>query len=350
MSQILHRPAGEPPRQRRRHPRHRRDRRRRVPRLLVASAVAVALLAGASALTWQTSVRRYEGNVTRAHDVIDQADPTRSAKVAGTKAQNWLLVGSDSLAERGTTGAGPQRSDTVMVVHLAGDGHSVTVTSIPRDSWVDIPGHGTAKINAAFAYGGPRLLVRTVERLTRIRIDHYAAIDYAGFEAMTDAVGGVDVRIPKTVYDSANHQTWTKGEHHLDGAKALLYVRQRHGLPNGDLDRIRRQQRFLLALLGKLRSTGTLTNPVRLDDFFTAATKAVTVDDTVTSKELRALVGQYREIGAGDITFLVTPVAGGDRRGGQDVLLLDKAKTVKLFAAIGTDRDSKYVHEAADQP
>lgn len=233
-----------------------------------------------------------------------------------------------------------------MLVHLAGDGTTVLVTSIPRDSWVSIPGHGMAKINAAFSFGGPRLLVRTVEQLTGVRIDHYAAVDFAGFEAMTDAVGGVDVTIPRTVHDSASHKTWTKGRHHLDGTQALLYVRQRHGLPGGDLGRIRRQQNFLRALLTKAHSTGVLANPLRLDAFLTATTKAVTVDDTLDNGDLRSLAFRYRGLGAGDIAFLTAPVRGAGVRDGQDVLFLDRHKAAELFRAVRVDRVARYVDGA----
>lgn len=330
----------------------RRARPHRLRRLLVASGVAVLLVVGAGVLAYGFSVDRYQSNLSRVHGAVDGNDDDRPTKAAGVKAQNWLVVGSDSLASRPTSGRdaqkplwrpGMQRTDTMMLVHLAGDGTTVLVTSIPRDSWVSIPGHGMAKINAAFSFGGPRLLVRTVEQLTGVRIDHYAAVDFAGFEAMTDAVGGVDVTIPRTVHDSASDKTWTKGRHHLDGTQALLYVRQRHGLPGGDLGRIRRQQNFLRALLTKAHSTGVLANPLRLDAFLTATTKAVTVDDTLDNGDLRSLAFRYRGLGAGDIAFLTAPVRGAGVRDGQDVLFLDRQKAAELFRAVRVDRVARYV-------
>lgn len=305
--------------------RHRRHDRTRRPRLLVASVTALALVVGSSALAWQASTYRYERNLAHAHDVIDREGRPRA------RSQTWLLVGSDGRAER----AGRQRTDAIMVVHLAGNGRSITVTSIPRDSWVQIPGHGKGKVNSAFVHGGPRLLVRTVERLAGLHIDHYAALDYSGFEEMTDAVGGVDVRVRKTVHDSANDKTWTKGWHHLGGAEALLFVRQRYGLPNGDLDRIERQQAFLKALLAKLRSRDTLTSPARLDRFLTAVTKASTVDDAVSFADLRALALRYRNVTTEDITFRTAPVASADRRNGQAVLLLDRSELTRAFTPDG---------------
>lgn len=318
---------------------------RRGLRRLVAALVAVGLVVAATVLAWTFSVERYEQNLSHVPGVIDPGDKDRPAKPAGVRAENWLVVGSDSRAAGGNGNwrPGAQRSDTLMLVHLAGDGQQVLITSIPRDTWVSIPGHGMAKINAAFSFGGPRLLVRTVERLTKVRIDHYAAIDFAGFKAMTDAVGGVDVTVPETVYDKANQKRWQKGRHHLDGEEALLYVRQRYGLPGGDLDRIQRQQTFLLALLGKVRSRGTLTKPLRLDAFLDATTKAVAIDDTLSDGELRSLVIRHRGVTSDDLSFETVPILGSGRRDGQSVLFLDEDRADRLFTAIRTDQIEEYV-------
>lgn len=308
-----------------------------------AMSFVVALAVVTTGVAWYNSVESYGDNISRESDVIDQSGATATPDSDRARAENWLVVGSDSLATERTSGddasqplwrAGAQRSDTMMLVHLDGDGHGVTVTSIPRDLWVPIPGHGEGKVNAAFSYGGPRLLVQTVEKLAHVSVDHYAAIDYAGFEGMTDAVGGVDVTVPRTVTDSANDKVWKRGRHHLDGTEALLYVRQRHGLPRGDLDRIERQHDFLRTLLGKLRSDDTLTNPARLDAFLEAVSRSVTVDDTVNGGDLRRLALRYHDIDEQDITFHTAPIAAMGRRDGQDVLFLDHSRAAKLFATL----------------
>lgn len=331
-----------------------RPRRRR--RVLVALGVVLVLLVGASVLGYTLTLGRYDRNMERAEDVIDEKATDRPTVPTNVEAQNWLVVGSDSRSKDGTSGKhakgdlwkpGMQRTDTMMLVHLAGDGEQISVTSLPRDTWVDIPGHGKGKLNAAFSYGGPRLLVRTVERLSEVRIDHYAAIDFAGFKSMTDAVDGVDVTVPRTVRDCSNGTLWEKGRHHLGGAAALKYVRQRCGLPNGDLDRIRRQQGFLLALLNKARSHDVLTNPKRLDGFLDATTESITVDDSVKGGELRSLGFRYRNADAGDLTFLTLPIRSYGMIGGQSVLLLDERKSEKLFTALRKDRVEKYVKSGA---
>ena len=147
-----------------------------------------------------------------------------------------------------------------MLASVAADRTSAAVVSIPRDSWVTIPGHGQNKINAAYAFGGPSLLTQTVEQLTGVRVNHFAIVDFAGFQALVDSVGGIDVQVAQTTSDRG--VTFRQGMNHLDGADALVYVRQRHGLPNGDLDRAHREQNALKAWLSKAVASGALSNPI----------------------------------------------------------------------------------------
>jgi LCP family protein required for cell wall assembly len=207
------------------------------------------------------------------------------------------LVGSDRRADQGTTGLdaneplwryGSQRADTIMLVHLPADRGRVYLVSFPRDAWVPIRGYGNAKLNAAFSFGGPPLLIATVERLTGVRVDHFAILDFDGFRSMTDALGGVNVRVVRMVRDPARKVVWPVGTHHLDGARALDFVRQRHNLPGGDLGRIKRQQAFLKALAGQVVDRGTLANPLKLNAFLEASTRAVSVDESLTISRLRS--------------------------------------------------------------
>ncbi|MFI0371329.1 LCP family protein [Actinomadura sp. 1N219] len=225
-----------------------------------------------------------------------------------------------------------------MLVHLSGRGDRVSVIAIPRDGWVPVPGHGTTKINAAFAHGGPALLIRTVEQLTGVRVDHYAALDFGGFVQMTDALGGVDVTITKKTHDPKHDRTWQAGRQHLDGVEALDFVRQRWNLPDGDLDRIKRQQAFLHALAEKALDT---RNPIKIDRFIRAATRSVTVDDSVTSGTLRGLA--HRLLRTSLREYLTTPVAGTDQREGQSIVLLDDGRARTLFTAVRDDRVGEYV-------
>ncbi|MGE3285974.1 MAG: LCP family protein [Pseudonocardia sp.] len=316
-------------------------RRRRGRVVALAALAAVVMLAGAGFIV----TNRLGDNVDRVPGVFAALDP--AARPADEPGLTFLLMGTDSRAAAPTTGSaagtdeGSARSDVVMVVRLAPDASSATVVSIPRDSWVDIPGRGPGKINAAYAYGGPSLLVRTVEGLTGVRVDHFAVVDFAGFQAMVDAVGGIDVQVaaPTSNYGVDFHA----GRNHLDGAAALGYVRQRYDLPEGDLDRARRQQNALRALLEKVASAGTLADPVALYGFLDAATRSVGVDDSLTNGRLRELALEVRGLRPARVTFLSAPVRATGYEGDQSVVYLDAAGGTQLWAAVRSGAVREYV-------
>jgi LCP family protein required for cell wall assembly len=333
-----------------------RARRRRVLiRVLLAAAAASVLLVGAiTGLFWERQ-RAYDRNIQR----IPGAFPAESGRPAHApgRAQNWLLVGSDRRADQATTGRdaneplwryGAQRADTIMLVHLPADRGRIYLVSFPRDAWVPIQGHGNAKLNAAFSFGGPPLLIATIERLTGVRVDHFAILDFEGFRSMTDALGGVTVRVARTVRDPARRVVWPAGTQHLDGARALDFVRQRHNLPGGDLGRIKRQQAFLKALAGQVVDRGTLANPLKLNAFLEASTKAVSVDESLTISRLRSLALQFRSVHAGDVVFVTAPVAGTGTEGRQSVVYLDRVKGRPLYRALRADVVEEYLAGAGD--
>ncbi|MEO3825364.1 LCP family protein [Actinomadura sp. B10D3] len=326
-------------------------RRRRWPRILIAVGVFVALIvAGLGGLVWQRQ-SSYNGNIDRIKGVMpDDGAKRPGPNVAGT--ENWLLVGSDSRAEAATTGEGnqvwkpgQQRTDTIMLLHLPADRKKAYIISFPRDSWVEIPGYGRQKINAAFSFGGPKLLIETMENLTGIRVDHFGAIDFEGFKSMTDALGGVTVNIKQSVYDPARKKQWTAGRQKLDGEEALLFVRQRYNLPNGDFDRIKRQQAFLGALAKQAADRGTLTNPLKLDRFLSALTKSISVDEGVSAGDLRSLALSMRGIRASDVMFMTLPNKGTGMRAKQSVVFLDGTKARALFDAVKSARMAEYVKQ-----
>ena len=217
--------------------------------------------------------------------MLDEGDrPEREP----TEALNILLMGADNptrlvekptiaeLLAKGEWDAGAYRSDTVMVMHVPADRSAAYVVSIPRDSLVTIydetgDPHGENKVNDAFSAYGPFGTWRTIENLSGLRLDHMAIIDYGGFKDLTTAIGGVDVYVPESVYDSQQDQQWDQGWVHLEDELALKYVRMRYGLLNGDFDRVARQQNFLRAVLQKTLSSGTVGNPVK----FTRTLEAV---------------------------------------------------------------------------
>jgi LCP family protein required for cell wall assembly len=328
----------------------RAPRRRRLIRVLLAVAALVLLaIGGATGLVLERQ-RAYNRNIQRIPGAFP-AEAGRPARAPG-HTENWLLVGSDRRADRGATGRdadqplwrpGAQRADTIMLVHFPADHRHAYLVSFPRDAWVPIQGHGNAKLNAALSLGGPPLLITTVERLTGVRVDHFAILDFEGFQSMTDALGGVTVRVARTFTDPARHVVWAAGTHHLDGARALDFVRQRHNLLGGDLGRIRRQQAFLKALAGRVVARGTLDNPLKLNAFLEASTKAVSVDESLTISRLRSMALQFRSVRASDVAFVTAPIAGTGTEGRQSVVYLDHVKGQRLYRALRTDTVEGYL-------
>jgi LCP family protein required for cell wall assembly len=187
-------------------------------RVLLAAAAAAVLFIGAFTGLFLERQRAYDRNIRRIPGAFP-AESDRPARTAG-RAQNWLLVCSDRRADRATTGRdanqplwryGAQRADTIMLVHLPADRDRAYLVSFPRDSWVPIQGHGKVKLNAAFSFGGPPLLIATIEGLTGVRVDHFAILDFEGFKSMADALGGVNVRVVRTVRDPARQVVWPAG-------------------------------------------------------------------------------------------------------------------------------------------
>jgi LCP family protein required for cell wall assembly len=251
------------------------------------------------------------------------------------KPVTFLLMGSDTRGHP-TAGSLPDgRSDVIMIVRFSGDRQHAQVISIPRDSWVNIPGHGMNKINASYAFGGPTLLIETVEQLTGVRIDHYAAIDFDGIVKVTDDLGGVDVMVAETTKNGP--YTFHKGLDHLDGDQAEWYLRQRYGLPGGDFDRERRHQQYLKAVFGKLFSAQTFTNPSRLDAALRAVTGAVTIDDSLSNSDLVSLGLSMRNVTPGDIDYFTAPVLGTGREGAASVVYLDQARDDRMWQYLRTD-------------
>lgn len=318
----------------------RRSRGRRVLRslaIITAICVALAIVAALGTDYWLRS--RLGGQVEHVTGAMPRGE--RPAR-APDEAMNILLMGSDRRADGSLAG---QRSDTMMVINIPADRHAIGVVSIPRDSWVQVPGHGPAKINAAFAWGGPALAVQTVERLTDVRMDHVAVIDWEGFKRITDLLGGVQVTIPRTVTDPYRDRTWKAGTQRMDGETALAYVRQRAGLPRGDIDRIERQQAFLRSLAGTTLSRSTFTNPKRLYDVLDAVTANLAVEDGWTASDMRNLAWSLRSVRSRDIEFTVVPLKGLGTEGGQSVVYLDRPAGEDLWQAVREDRLAEWTRE-----
>jgi LCP family protein required for cell wall assembly len=298
-----------------------------------AISVAVLLIAGSAwALTSYIS-----GHVGR----VD-------AGTAGTPSSgplNILLAGVDlrsglSRAQQLRLHVGravSSNSDTMMIVHVAANHGSVSVVSLPRDSWVAVPGHGMNKINAAFGLGGPKLMVRTVERNTGLTINDYIEVTFPGFVKVVNALGGVNICLPFAVHDSYSGLHMSAGRHHVYGVTALEFVRDRHSFALSDLARVSDQQQLLASLLRQAISSGTLANPVRLSAFLNAATSAVKVDQGLN---VTSLADQLRGISASHVTFTTVPLASTNYTTptGESAVLWDHNAAAKLFGALKADR------------
>lgn len=265
-----------------------------------------------------------------------------SDSTASSKGVNWLIVGSDSRAglteqeqaRLATGGDVGQRTDTIMLLHSGSNGS--TLVSLPRDSYVDIPGHGRNRLNAAYAFGGAELLVRTVEAATGLRIDHYVEIGFGGFVGAVDAVGGVELCVPESIKDPKAALDIKAGCQELDGATALGYVRTR-ATPGSDFDRVERQRAFLSALVAQATSPSTLLNPFRVIPLATAVSSAITVDDGDHVWHLAGLGWAMRGLSAGEGVTTTVPVSGTPTIGGQSVVRWDRARARELFDALARD-------------
>jgi LCP family protein required for cell wall assembly len=256
---------------------------------------------------------------------------------------NWLIVGSDSrqglsaeqqqdLATGGDIGNG--RTDTMLLVHVPslGSANPPTMVSIPRDSYVPIPGHGKDKINAAFAMGGAQLLVQTVEQATGLRLDHYAEIGFGGFAALVDALGGVTV-CPKTALnDPLAGIDLPAGCQQLDGRNALGYVRTRD-TPRADLDRMVNQRQFLAALLQRAASPAVWLNPWRWYSVPRAAADALTVDKGDHIWDLARLGWALH----GSTTTTTVPISEFSNGDVGSVVVWNHDEASRLFQALGAD-------------
>jgi LCP family protein required for cell wall assembly len=259
---------------------------------------------------------------------------------AASAGQNWLITGSDSRQgltrqqeNQYATGhdVSGQRSDTIMLLHIGGG--KPTLVSLPRDLYVAIPGYGMNKLNAAFSFGGPKLLAQTVQNYTGLRIDHYMGIGFGGLVSVVDSVGGVNICVKQALNDTASGLRLKPGCQTLTGGQALGYVRDRHSFGASDLQRVQDQRAFLKALLSKATSPGVFLNPLTAIPTATSSAAALTVDQGTHLYQLIKVAFALR----GPQTTTV-PLAGNETTAAGDVLLTDHANALRLFNALGSDQ------------
>ncbi|WP_149259320.1 LCP family protein [Actinomadura sp. K4S16] len=251
---------------------------------------------------------------------------------AAAKALNVLVIGLDA-RYRG----GPQRSDTLMLVHVPADRKKPQVVSIPRDVLVRIPACGKnpaqrATVNAAFTLGGAACTLKTVESLTGVPVDQTVTVDFAGFKKVVDALGGVEVTLPVAVSDQQSGLNLSRGKHLVKGTQALAYVRTRHGLGDGsDLDRVKRQQQFLASVARKAREMMS-RDPLRFARFLAVAAGSVESTPKLDAGTLRSLArGFDKGDGAAFHTIPVRPAPSDPNR-----LVVDEPAARRVLAPFRT--------------
>ena len=329
-------------------------RRRRAWKIGLISVLAVVLVlvlgVGALGLWLRHSLGSKIETIDDPFAAISTRAPQQSVGANQKPATNILLLGSDSRISAGDPSqweAGAQRTDAIMIVQVSGDRQEVSVVSIPRDTWVEVPGYGQAKINAAYSYGGPSLTIQTVEQLTGVRIDHFAIADFESFEALTDEIGGVviNLKTPQTLADTQ----FPAGAQRLNGAQALAYTRERKSLPGGDFDRINRQQAWMRAIVSQVLHGGILTDPTKLYGFLSAVTQTMAVDEGFTIDEMQSLAIDLRGLRSRNINFLTIPTAGtGTSEDGQSIVVRDEAADTPLYGALATDTVQEYLEAHPD--
>jgi LCP family protein required for cell wall assembly len=322
--------------------RHRRNTRRALGIVIgIAIMLIVAIIAATSYLA--TVSHSISQNLERSEELPSEtpANPAEAPRPAKSSAKdaaiNYVLMGSDSL----TGDASQGRSDVLMVLHLSGDRKSAALISFPRDLYVAIPGHGKNKINAAFAFGGTPLTVRTLEGMLGTRMEHVALIDFKGFIALTDQLGGVTVNNPHASVSQGYN--FPVGPVTVSGEQALAYVRERHQLPRGDLDRAERQRLVTQAVLKKGLSTQTLLHPVEFNNFVGGLARQVKVDKELSMSQMRNTALSVR-VRPADIASLQAPISGfGTSPTRQSIDVVDKPQMNELAAALRTDNLAAYL-------
>ncbi|WP_043536040.1 LCP family protein, partial [Actinomyces polynesiensis] len=243
----------------------------------------------------------------------------------GTPGTTYLLAGSDSRADGAVQdGTEGQRADSIMLVNVAPNGQA-SATSLPRDTYVDIPGYGWGKLNASYSYGGAQLLVSTVESLTGLHIDHFVEIGMGGVGEIVDAVGGVELCLDMDVNDSYSGLVWQSGCHEADGTTALAFSRMRYSDPLGDIGRAQRQRQVVEKTVSAAMSPSVLLNPLKAFRLERAGAGALTVDEDSNIVDVARLVMAFRKAGNASLTG-APPIEslGYQTSAGSTVLLQDQ--------------------------
>ncbi|MDO4254706.1 MAG: LCP family protein [Kocuria sp.] len=324
-----------------------RPRRRRGRKILLGLLVLfLVILIGVV-----TAIFLYIASLSRSYDNNVTSVPSASAFPDGQRPQDTdsttiLLLGSDKRPEGGgELGRDGERADSIMLLNIPADGNEVYVMSVMRDTWVDIPGFGEGKLNSAYQNGGMPLMVETLEGLFGTHIDQVASVDFAGFEGMTDALGGVTVNVPQS-FTTNEGLEFTAGPTEMNGATALAFVRERYAFADSDYSRVANQRAYIRALMDRFLDPSTLTNPGKISDTVETISPYLTVSEGLDSAYIRGIVPQLVGTRHSDIRMFTIPTNGiGTSSDGQSIVLPDEQAMRKAGEAINNGTLDDYYAE-----
>jgi LCP family protein required for cell wall assembly len=313
----------------------RRARQRRAVLMAVGAMSALVMLASGSAWALTSYINGHLGRVNAGTAGTPSSGPLNIV-VAGLDERSGLTSRQQTQLHVGRN-QGETDTDTLMVVHVPASHRSVQVISLPRDSWVNIPGHGMNKINSALGLGGPQLMVQTIEQATGLTINDYVEVNFLGFVKVIDALGGVNICLPYAVDDSYSGLRMSAGVHHVNGITALEYARDRHSFATSDLARIQDQQQLISTALGEGIKSGMLANPVRLENFLSATSAAIRVDQGFN---VVSLADELRGLSTSAVTFTTVPLSNTNyiTPSGQSAVLWNSGAAAALFNGLKNDQ------------
>lgn len=333
-----------------------RRKKKRV-RAIVLSTMAVLLVAMLGAGYYLFNLQHAFNSKTNtvALNFTQEQEDARPVKDPDDGSMNILLVGVDHADDNSDQsaaldGAVSQRSDSMMLVHIPEDRSQIYIMSTVRDMYVDIPGYGKNKLNAAVSFGGIPLLVQTMEGLFDTKVDHVAMIDFDGFKELSTALGGVTVQndIPFTAHDT--DYFYPEGEITLEGDRALRFVRERKSFSNGDYQRVANQRKFIAAAASQMLSTETLTNPVKLYDIVDKVSPYLTFDSGFDAATLVGLGMQLKKVDTNNLAMFTMPTAGSSTSAdGQSIELPSEQAILQIREALKSDTMNEYLVENPPQ-
>jgi polyisoprenyl-teichoic acid--peptidoglycan teichoic acid transferase len=258
-----------------------------------------------------------------------------------------LLLGSDTRGQiTSLADASGDRSDAMILVRISGDREHVTMMSIMRDSWVTIPGFGENKVNAALAFGGVSLAVQTVEELVGVRVDHVAVVDFAGFAALTDALGGVTVNNQRAFTPGElPGASFARGEITLNGEEALAYVRERSAFATGDFQRVANQRAFLTGVMATLLDRGALASPAETKRIVDSLSPHIARDPNLTSEVILGVANSLKGITPDSVSSFTMPTTGTGTISGQSVVLVNADELAVVTEKLVADTIHTYTQQ-----